>query len=215
MEKTNKRVPKRVVTLSALAILLATLATGSSHSHEEVKAQAVEPKTAMYYNPLMEKALKDMKQKLEEEEKKKKEVVQAAETKPVVKPVVEEKKEDKPKPKKVDSDEGKWETYRLTHYGMNCKGCSGVTAAGIDVRNTTEYKGYKILSVDKRKIPLGSIVVIKDGDDTYEAIAIDTGGAIKGNKLDLLVSSEKEAYRLGVKKIQLKVVREGWQDESK
>ncbi|TVX86115.1 hypothetical protein FPZ44_23985 [Paenibacillus agilis] len=209
--------------LPVLSVLLAALTTGSSQSHEEeIKAQTVEPKTAMYYNPLMENALQIMMQeqkKVDEEknvqEKKKKAVVIAAEVKPepkfVAKPVVKKKKEEKPK--KVVSDEGEWETYRLTHYGMDCKGCSGITAAGIDVRNTTEYLGYRVLSVDKRRIPLGSIVVIKDGDTTYEAIAIDTGGAIKGNKLDLLVGSEKESNKLGVKNVQLKVVREGWQEK--
>ncbi|MCY9757718.1 3D domain-containing protein [Paenibacillus alvei] len=218
MEKTNKRVPKRLVTIPALAILLATLATtGSSHGHE-AKAKNVEPQSVMYYNPLMDKALEDMKKKVEEE-RKREEVVIAAEAKtvekPVVKPVIKEKKKEAPKSKKVDPDDGDWETYRLTYYGMDCNGCSGVTASGIDVGDATEYDGYKVLSVDPKKIPLGSIVRINDGDSTFEAIAIDTGGAIKGNKLDLLVGSEKESYKYGVKKIKLKVVREGWQGKRK
>jgi 3D (Asp-Asp-Asp) domain-containing protein len=118
--------------------------------------------------------------------------------------------EEKQQPK-VD-DDSNWSDYKLTHYVATCKGCSGITKSGVDVRNIVEYEGYKILSVDTRKIPLGSIVEIKDGDDTFKAIARDTGGAIKGNKLDLLVKTVREARNLGVKQIRLKVVRNGWGD---
>jgi 3D (Asp-Asp-Asp) domain-containing protein len=110
-----------------------------------------------------------------------------------------------------EKHDGKWLDFKLTHYVANCRGCSGFTRAEIDVRHTTKYQGYRVLSVDTAQIPLGSIVKIDDGDNIYEAIAIDTGGAIKGRKLDLLVGSVNEANKEGKKDVKLKIEREGWE----
>ncbi|OME54060.1 hypothetical protein BSK59_15880 [Paenibacillus odorifer] len=214
MEKADKRVSKRHLTIPVIAVVLATILTSWSNQKEE-KVEVVETKPfVMYTNPLIEKILEDMKEKAEPPKVEVKPVVEKKE--PVVEKVEEKAVKVVAKAgNPVESKQSKWESYRLTHYVANCKGCSGITRSEIDVRNITEYQGYKILSVDKNKIPLGSIVEIKDGKKTYKAIAIDTGGAIKGNKLDLLVGSEKEAKKLGVKQIKLKVVRVGWQDAKK
>lgn len=54
---------------------------------------------------------------------------------------------------------------------------------------------WKAVAVDPSVIPLGSTVYI-EGLGTF--IAKDTGGAIKGNRIDLLVGSKSEAYSIGV-----------------
>ena len=82
-----------------------------------------------------------------------------------------------------------------TAYTATCKGCSGITAMGIDVRNSTTYQGYGIIAVDTRVIPLGTKVSING----RKYIAGDTGGAIKGNKIDVLVGSVNEALQFGRK----------------
>ena len=82
-----------------------------------------------------------------------------------------------------------------TAYTASCNGCSGITAMGIDVRNTTTYNGYGIIAVDTSVIPLGTIVSING----RKYIAGDTGGAIKGNKIDVLVGSVNEATQFGRK----------------
>ena len=82
-----------------------------------------------------------------------------------------------------------------TAYTATCKGCSGITAMGIDVRNSTTYQGYGIIAVDTRVIPLGTKVSING----RKYIAGDTGGAIKGNKIDVLVGSVDEALQFGRK----------------
>lgn len=82
-----------------------------------------------------------------------------------------------------------------TAYTATCKGCSGITAMGIDVRNSTTYQGYGIIAVDTRVIPLGTKVSINGRN----YIAGDTGGAIKGNKIDVLVGSVDEALQFGRK----------------
>ena len=53
---------------------------------------------------------------------------------------------------------------------------------------------YRTIAVDPKVIPLGSRVEING--QIY--IAEDTGGAIKGNRIDMCVSSHAEAYRRGV-----------------
>lgn len=52
----------------------------------------------------------------------------------------------------------------------------------------------KTIAVDPKIIPLHSIVYI-EGLGYY--VAEDTGSAIKGNKIDIFVSSKKEAIQLG------------------
>lgn len=104
----------------------------------------------------------------------------------------------KPKTKKVtDKNEtsntsqgeskvnGKTLTMDSTAYGPDCSGCSGKSATGMDLTGTA-----KVVAVDPNVIPLGSKVWV---EGYGEAIAGDTGGAIKGNKIDVLMESEAKA----------------------
>ena len=84
-----------------------------------------------------------------------------------------------------------------THYTAFCAGCIGITAAGYDVRNTIYAKGLRVVAVDPRVIPLGSKVRVSTPYGSFDAIAGDTGGAIKGNRIDILVGSRGEALNLG------------------
>ncbi|AOQ24566.1 hypothetical protein MTAT_19090 [Moorella thermoacetica] len=63
----------------------------------------------------------------------------------------------------------------------------GRTATGIKVRRG-------VVAVDPKVIPLGTKLYI---EGYGEAIAADTGGAIKGNKIDLFMDSKQEALRWG------------------
>lgn len=128
--------------------------------------------------------------------------------KPIPAIVVEEPV--KPKVVNVAVSRPKWTTYKMTHYTARCQGCSGITKTGYNVRKTTSYKGTKVVAVDPRFIKLGSLVEIKDGNKVFRATAVDIGGGIKGHELDLLVSTKREADRLGIKYVQLRVVRKGW-----
>lgn len=64
-----------------------------------------------------------------------------------------------------------------------------------------------IIAVDPSIIPLGSRVYIQypDGHGEY-ATAEDTGGAIKGNRIDIAKSNVKEAQNFGVKQVKVFVV---------
>lgn len=95
---------------------------------------------------------------------------------------------------------GKTINVVATAYTAYCNGCSGVTATGINLRNNP---GLKVIAVDPKVIPLGTKVYV---EGYGYAVAGDTGGAIKGNKIDLFMSSKSSALKFGRKTIQVKVL---------
>lgn len=100
-------------------------------------------------------------------------------------------------------------TFEATYYGMDCNGCSGITASGLNTNGGTTYNGMKIIAVDRNVIPLHSIVEISHNGKSYKAVAKDTGGAIKGNRIDILVGSEAESYNYGRHNVELKIIERG------
>ena len=101
--------------------------------------------------------------------------------------------------------------FEATFYTAFCPtGCTGITATGIDVRNTIYYEGKRIIAVDPNVIPLGSTVkVTLANGDSFEAVAGDTGGAIKGRRIDVLVATRDEAYRLGRMSAKVEIIEQG------
>ena len=81
--------------------------------------------------------------------------------------------------------------FKITHY-CPCTTCNG--SWGNKTASGTIMTPYKTIAVDPKVIPLGSRVEISG--ETY--IAEDTGGAIKGNRIDVCVGSHSEAYQRGV-----------------
>lgn len=73
----------------------------------------------------------------------------------------------------------------------------GITATGT-------VAGMQTIAVDPKTIPLGSIVYI-EGMGWYKAE--DTGGAIKGKKIDIFMGDIKKARGFGKKKVRVKVYR--------
>ena len=68
------------------------------------------------------------------------------------------------------------------------------------------------VAVDPRVIPLGTKLYIEsaDGFPTYGfAVAEDTGGAIKGNRIDLFYNSNREANRFGRRNVIVYVLEDG------
>lgn len=98
------------------------------------------------------------------------------------------------------TNEGKTLTMEATAYTAYCEGCSGVTANGTDLRANPSLK---VIAVDPSVIPLGTKVWV---EGYGEAIAADTGGAIKGNKIDLFMADKSDAYEWGRKTVTLKVI---------
>lgn len=87
-----------------------------------------------------------------------------------------------------------------TAYTAYCKGCSGITATGINLR---ENSNLKVIAVDPSIIPLGTKVYV---EGYGYAIAGDTGGAIKGYKVDLFMSSKSDAYDWGRRTVPITIL---------
>lgn len=107
-----------------------------------------------------------------------------------------------------ETSQSNWMTFKGTYYGADCAGCSGRTALGYDVKNTIYANGLRVIAVDPRIIPLGSIVEVQAPYGTFKAIAGDTGGAIKGYKVDILVGSEHEATQIGTHPVQIRILKQ-------
>src|SRR5690606_1337600 len=101
--------------------------------------------------------------------------------------------------KKEEKAESKSFTVTATAYTADCKGCSGVTSTGINLNDNPDAK---VIAVDPDVIPLHSLVYV---EGYGYAIAGDTGSAIRGNKIDVFLSSEKAAKNWGVRKVKVTI----------
>lgn len=99
----------------------------------------------------------------------------------------------------VNDDDQEY-TMRATAYTAYCPGCSGITANGTDLRTNPNQK---VIAVDPRVIPLGTKVWV---EGYGEAIAADTGGAIKGNKIDVFIPTDGQARNWGVRTVTVKIL---------
>lgn len=163
------------------------IASVKSESTEEVKVD--KPKESNPVKPVKKEQPKP-KQEVEEE----KAAVKEEET-PVREektPVKEEKEEEKQASKTF--------TVTSTAYTADCAGCSGYTATGINLKANPDAK---VIAVDPSIIPLGSTVFV---EGYGYAKAGDTGGAIKGKKIDVFVPTKQEALSWGVRTVKVTIV---------
>lgn len=84
--------------------------------------------------------------------------------------------------------------FSATAYCLN-----GRTASGSGVRRG-------IIAADPRVLPLGTRVLITAGTWSGTYTVADTGGAIKGRKIDVWVPSSSEARRFGRRKVHIAVL---------
>jgi len=82
-----------------------------------------------------------------------------------------------------------------------CTKCCGPYANGYTHTGVPAERG--VIAVDPRVIPLGSRVYV---DGYGFAVAADTGGAIKGNRVDLCFATHEEALRWGRKQVKVYVI---------
>lgn len=106
-----------------------------------------------------------------------------------------------PQQETAQSDaEGKELTVTATAYTASCEGCSGITATGVNIlANPNE----KVIAVDPSVIPLGSKVYV---EGYGYATAADTGGAIKGNRIDVFIPEHQDAVNWGKKQVEVKII---------
>lgn len=102
------------------------------------------------------------------------------------------------------------ESYEATAYIAMCSsGCIGITASGVDVRDTIYYGEYRILAADD-EIPFYSLVkVVSENHESFVGIVLDRGGAIGEGRIDVLMGSEIDALNFGRQKVEVEVLRWG------
>ncbi|MCD2370945.1 3D domain-containing protein [Bacillus sp. BS3(2021)] len=113
------------------------------------------------------------------------------------------------KPAQTKKTASAWRTFTATAYTAFCaEGCTGITKTGVDVSHSIYYEGARVIAVDPSVIALGSTVEVRLADgSSFRAKAIDTGGAIKGARLDLLVANEADALQFGRQSVELRVIK--------
>lgn len=78
----------------------------------------------------------------------------------------------------------------------------GRTASGINTRPG-------VIAADPRVLPLGTVVHLRSGRYTGTYTVMDTGGRIKGRRVDVYVLTHKEAREFGRRQVKIKVLGRG------
>ena len=86
------------------------------------------------------------------------------------------------------------ETYSATAYSLR-----GRTASG-------QYVSRGLIAADPRVLPLGTRVRLDAGPWSGEYLVADTGGVIKGRKIDIWTPSTREALQFGRRNVKLTVL---------
>jgi 3D (Asp-Asp-Asp) domain-containing protein len=106
----------------------------------------------------------------------------------------------------VDNVQVPEEEDRVTHTFVATAYCiKNVTACGVMVRTG-------IVAADPSVLPLGSIVKIDAGKYSGVYRVLDTGPGVRGKRLDIYMPCRSEAINFGRRKIQLEVLRYGWEN---
>lgn len=94
---------------------------------------------------------------------------------------------------------------KVTAYSPDWRSCGesadGITASGYSVLTN----GGFMVAADPRVLPLGSLVSVPGYDGGSVVPVLDTGGAIKGNRLDVLYPTHEVAVLWGVQEIDVTV----------
>jgi len=89
-----------------------------------------------------------------------------------------------------------------THYVATAYSLRGRTASGLPVS-----KG--IIAADPRVLPLGSRVRLEAGSYSGEYLVADTGGMVRGKRIDIWTPTSREAMRFGRRTVKLTVLALG------
>ncbi len=101
-------------------------------------------------------------------------------------------------------------TCTATAYDLSYESCGKYPGdRGYGITATGTYAKYGTVAVDPRVIPLGSKLYIETSDGSFAygyATAEDTGGAIKGNKVDLFFPTYNECISFGRRSVKVYIL---------
>jgi 3D (Asp-Asp-Asp) domain-containing protein len=93
----------------------------------------------------------------------------------------------------------------VTGYSPDARSCGnfadGITASGLSVHTNN----MRLAAADTRVLPFGSMISIPGYDDGRVIPVLDRGGAIKGNRIDLLFPTHEIARQWGVQRLEVTV----------
>lgn len=93
----------------------------------------------------------------------------------------------------------------VTAYSPDERSCAGtadgITASNHDVRTNA----HRLVAADSKVLPLGSMITIPGYDNSQVVPVLDRGGAIKGNRLDVLFPTHEEALKWGARRLKVTV----------
>lgn len=96
-----------------------------------------------------------------------------------------------------NSGEASAQTFTATAYALRGRTASGrMVARGL-------------IAADPRVLPLGTRVRVSAGSHSGEYTVADTGGAVRGRRIDIWVPSTSEAMRFGRRNVRLTVLQYG------
>jgi 3D (Asp-Asp-Asp) domain-containing protein len=101
---------------------------------------------------------------------------------------------DKPEPEADTQASSPAVTFTATAYSLR-----GRTASGAGVRRG-------IIAADRRVLPIGTRVRLEAGSYSGEYLVADTGGAVRGRKIDIWMPSTVEAMRFGRRPVKLTIL---------
>ena len=101
--------------------------------------------------------------------------------------------------------ETQWEEFTITGYSANDpqQGTNNIVATTFNL-DYVRVKNLPIVATDPEIIPLYSIIEIKD---IGAYISLDVGGAIKGNRIDILFDSKEEAIDFGIQEKEVRIIK--------
>jgi 3D (Asp-Asp-Asp) domain-containing protein len=89
------------------------------------------------------------------------------------------------------------ESYMATAYSLRGRTASGAAVA------------HGMIAADPRVLPIGSRVRIEAGSYSGEYLVADTGGAVRGKRIDIWTPTSREAMRFGRRTVKLTVLQLG------
>lgn len=92
--------------------------------------------------------------------------------------------------------------FEITHY-CTCSICCGDYADGITATGTVATPG-RTVAADPTILPYGTILLV----DEKEYVVEDCGGAIKGNRIDILMESHEAAKKAGRFRAEVSIKKE-------
>ena len=97
-----------------------------------------------------------------------------------------------------------WQEFTVTAYTSN--ECGTVTYSGFELdKNYSKY--LNVCAVDPSIIKMGSIVLVKfENGEIKPYVALDTGYAIKGKRIDLYMDNLDEALQFGRQQLEISIL---------